>query len=123
VGTRIYVGNLPYTADTALVSDLLRPYGDLVEAHLITDRVTGEFKGYAFVELDTEESARRAIAALNGTVVGDRTLRLEVAGERPTGGRARQSGGARSTDARSSGLYSDHSDRPRRDGGAHGSDR
>lgn len=112
MGTRIYVGNLPYAADTAFVSDLLRPYGELVEVRLITDRVTGESKGYAFVEMDTEESVRRAIVALNGSVIGDRTLRLEEAGERPTGGRGRQISALRSTDARGGGLYSDRSDAP-----------
>lgn len=92
MGARIYVGNLPYSADNAQLSQLFSPYGDVVDVRVITDRSTGLSKGFAFVEMSTEEAARRAIAELNGTMLGDRALRLDEAGERPTGGR---SGGER----------------------------
>jgi cold-inducible RNA-binding protein len=108
VGARIYVGNLPYSADTATLTQLFSPYGDLVDVRVITDRATGESKGFAFVEMSTEEAARRAITELNGTMIGDRALRLDEAGERPTGGRS----GDRPRDSRGQGGYSD---RPRRD--------
>jgi RNA recognition motif-containing protein len=105
VGTRIYVGNLPYSTDNTQLSQLFSAYGDVVDVRVITDRSTGQSKGFAFVEMSTEEAARRAIAELNGTMLGDRALRLDEAGERPTGGR--------------SGQYS--GDRPRRDGRSGGS--
>lgn len=108
MGARIYVGNLPYSADTATLTHLFSPYGDLVDVRVITDRATGESKGFAFVEMSTEEAARRAITELNGTMIGDRALRLDEAGARPTGPRSRE----RSRDARGQGSYSD---RPRRD--------
>ena len=104
VGTRIYVGNLPYSADNAQLTQLFSPYGDIVEVRVITDRASGESKGFAFVEMSTEESASRAIRELNGTMLGDRALRLDVAGERPTGPR---SGGSNDRGG--------YSDRPRRD--------
>ncbi len=100
MGTRIYVGNLPYSADSAQLSQLFSAYGDVVDARVITDRDTGRSKGFAFVEMGTEEAARNAIASLNGTTLDNRTLRLDEASERPAGGR---SGG--------------YSDRPRRDSG------
>jgi RNA recognition motif-containing protein len=93
VGARIYVGNLPYSADNAQLSQLFSAYGDVVDVRVITDRGTGQSKGFAFVEMSTEESARRAIAELNGTMLGDRALRLDEAGERPTGGRPSGGGG------------------------------
>jgi len=102
VGARIYVGNLPYSADNAQLSQLFSAYGDVVDVRVITDRSTGQSKGFAFVEMSTEEAASRAIAELNGTMLGDRALRLDVAGERPTGTRSSGGGGG-------------YSDRPRRD--------
>jgi RNA recognition motif-containing protein len=87
VGTRIYVGNLPYSADSAQLSQIFSAYGDVVDARVITDRDSGRSKGFAFVEMSTEDAARRAIAELNGTTLDNRTLRVDEAGERPTGGR------------------------------------
>ena len=107
MGARIYVGNLPYSADNAQLSQLFSAYGEVVDVRVITDRGTGQSKGFAFVEMSDEESARRAIAELNGYMLGGRALRLDVAGERPTG--ARSSGGG-------------YSDRPRRDDRSGGND-
>ncbi len=57
MGARIYVGNLPYSADNAQLSQLFSAYGDVVDVRVITDRSTGQSKGFAFVEMSTEESA------------------------------------------------------------------
>jgi RNA recognition motif-containing protein len=88
VGTRIYVGNLPYTTDDAQLHELFAPYGSVVDARVITDRTTGQSKGFGFVEMSTEDEARAAIAALNGTMMGNRPLRIDEAAERPSGGRS-----------------------------------
>lgn len=103
MGNRIYVGNLPYSADNAQLSQLFSAYGEVVDARVITDRTTGQSKGFGFVELSTEEDARRAISELNGTMLGNRTIRLDEAGERPSGG----GGGGR--------REGGYGDRPRRD--------
>ena len=95
MGTRIYVGNLPYSADNAQLSQIFGAYGDVVDARVITDRNSGQSKGFAFVEMSAEEAARRAISQLNGTMLDNRTLRLDEAGERPAGGRSGGSGGDR----------------------------
>jgi RNA recognition motif-containing protein len=84
-------------------------YGEVVDARVITDRDTGQSKGFAFVEMSTDESARRAIAELSGTMLDNRALRLDEASERPSGGR--------SNGGRSNGGYSD---RPRRDDNSRG---
>ena len=101
VGTRIYVGNLPYSADNAQLSQMFSAYGDVVDARVITDRDSGQSKGFAFVEMSTEESASRAITELNGAMLDNRALRLDEASERPSGGRSGQSNGGRSYSDRS----------------------
>jgi len=102
VGTRIYVGNLPYSADDAQLQQLFAAYGTVVDARVITDRNTGQSKGFGFVEMSTEDEARNAIAGLNGTMLGNRALRLDEAAERPAGGR---SGGGYGGGGRSGGGY------------------
>ncbi|MGH2505322.1 MAG: RNA recognition motif domain-containing protein [Ktedonobacterales bacterium] len=108
MGSRIYVGNLPYSADNAQLTQMFSAYGDVVDARVITDRDSGQSKGFAFVEMSTEESARQAIAELNGTMLDNRALRLDEASERSGGGRGGNVGG--------SSDRSRHSDRPRSGG-------
>jgi len=76
---RIYVGNLPYTYREEDIAQLFAPYGEVYEVRLITDRDTRQSKGFGFVELASDEEARRAIAELNGTPVGNRTLTVNEA--------------------------------------------
>jgi cold-inducible RNA-binding protein len=76
---RIYVGNLPYTYREAEVAQLFAPYGEVVEVRVITDRDTRQSKGFAFVELASDEAARQAIADLNGVQQGERTLTVSEA--------------------------------------------
>ena len=77
---RIYVGNLPYTATEEDVKTLFEPHGSVDSINLITDRETGRFRGFAFVEM--EEGADAAIDALNDQDFGGRPLRVNVAKER-----------------------------------------
>jgi RNA recognition motif-containing protein len=79
MATRIYVGNLPYTYREEDIAQLFAPYGEVYEIRLITDRDTRQSKGFGFVELASDEEARRAIAELNGTPVGNRTLTVNEA--------------------------------------------
>src|SRR5690349_21195095 len=92
MGTRLYVGNLPYSADGAQLSQIFGTYGEVVEARVVTDRDSGQSKCFGFVEMGTEDAARNAIAGVNGTVMGDRTLRVDMATERQSGGSSRSGG-------------------------------
>jgi RNA recognition motif-containing protein len=83
VATRIYVGNLPYTADSQQLAQMFSAYGVIVDATVVIDRSTGQSKGFGFVEMTTDESVQRAITGLNGTTVADRTLIVNEARPRP----------------------------------------
>jgi RNA recognition motif-containing protein len=87
---RIYVGNLPYTATEEEVQDLFSPHGEIVSVAMITDRETGRFRGFCFVEME-DAAADAAIAALNELDMGGRPLRVNEA--RPREERGRQGGG------------------------------
>jgi len=76
---RIYVGNLPYTFREQEVAQLFAPYGEVREVRVIVDRDTRQSKGFAFVDLESDEASRRAIADLNGVQAGDRTLTVSEA--------------------------------------------
>src|SRR6266498_2193202 len=88
---KIFVGNLDFSATEASIRSLFEPYGAVESVHLVTDRDTGRSKGFAFVEMAESDSAGKAIAALNGTMVGGRALNINEA--RPKADRAGHSSG------------------------------
>jgi RNA recognition motif-containing protein len=83
--TRIYVGNLPFTADENQVRELFAAHGTVESVSIITDRDTGRPRGFGFVEMSRAD-ASRAIQMLNGKDMGGRPLRVNEAQERGTGG-------------------------------------
>ena len=83
MATRIYVGNLPYTADNAQLAELFGGFGEVVDAHVVVDRDSGQSKGFGFIEMASEEGMQKAIAGLNGTTLGDRTIAVNEARPRP----------------------------------------
>lgn len=121
MATRIYVGNLPYNADNQQLVDLFGAFGEVVEASVVMDRDTGQSKGFGFVQMATDDAARNAIQSLNGTMLGNRTIRVNEAQPRPERGASggyRPSGGGYGRE--SQGGYRDnargsYNDRPRRD--------
>ena len=83
---KIYVGNLPFSADEASVRTLFSQHGEVTSVTLPVDRDTGRPRGFGFVEMGQEDAAR-AIQALNGYLMGGRPLRVNEAQDRPrTGG-------------------------------------
>ena len=94
MATRIYVGNLPYTADQQQLTQLFGAFGEVIEATVIVDRGTGQSKGFGFVQMVNEDEAHNAIASLNGTMLGNRTIRVNEA--QPRTERPERSGGYRS---------------------------
>ena len=89
--TKIYVGNLPFTADEAAVRALFAQYGTVESLTLIADRDTGRPRGFGFVEMSNADAAR-AIQGLNGHQMDGRPLRVNEAQDKPRtgGGRPRR---------------------------------
>jgi cold-inducible RNA-binding protein len=78
VSKRIYVGNLPFRATEEQVRDLFAQYGQVDAVAMITDRETGKFRGFCFVEMG-DSAADAAIRALNGYQMDGRALRINEA--------------------------------------------
>jgi RNA recognition motif-containing protein len=91
VGTKLYVGSLPYSTTEQQLSELFSQHGTVQSAKVITDRYTGQSRGFGFVEMATNEEAQKAITALNGSALGGRTLVVNEA--RPQEKRPYGSGG------------------------------
>lgn len=83
--TKLYVGNLPFSATDESVRALFSNHGTVEKVSLINDRDTGRPRGFGFVEMSSADAAR-AMAALNGTDFEGRTLRVNEAQERSGGG-------------------------------------
>ena len=87
MGTRLYVGNLPFSADEEQVRELFAQNGrNVVEVKLVTDRDTGRPRGFGFVEMGSSEDADGAIRDLNGRDYGGRPLTVNEARECTAGG-------------------------------------
>jgi RNA recognition motif-containing protein len=82
---KIYVGNLPFSAREGDVESLFAQYGEVMSVALPTDRETGRVRGFAFVEMSSED-ATKAIAGLNGTDFGGRALNVNEAKPREASG-------------------------------------
>lgn len=78
----IYVGNLPYRANEAVVKELFEKYGEVLSVRLLKDRQTGKRRGFGFVEMD-DASGDKAIKALNDSEFQQRTLKVREAKDRP----------------------------------------
>jgi cold-inducible RNA-binding protein len=88
MGTRVYVGNLSYHTDEAGLREACAAGGrEVVSVSIVTDRMTGQPRGFAFVEFASEKDAQAAIAELHGKSLDGRTLAVNEARERePRGG-------------------------------------
>ena len=83
---RLYVGGLPYSTTEQDLISLFEQAGAVANATVIIDRETGRSKGFGFVEMTTDEDGQSAIQHLNGTVLGNRTITVNEARERPARG-------------------------------------
>ena len=89
----IFVGNLDFAATESSIRTLFEAHGKVDRVSLVTDRDTGRPRGFAFVEMSDAAEADRAIAALNGTDLGGRTLNINEARPKGEGGGGRGPGG------------------------------
>ncbi len=105
---RIYVGGLPYSASEEDVKSLFSSAGGVKEVTLVTDRYTGQARGFGFVEMNSDGEADSAISTLNGAQLGGRTLTVNEAKpreERPRGFGGGGGGGGRDRDRGGYGRY------------------
>jgi RNA recognition motif-containing protein len=75
----MYVGNLPYTADSDSLIEIFGVYGTVVSSRVITDRDTGRSKGFGFVEMSTADEAASAIKELDNAEVNGRNIKVNLA--------------------------------------------
>lgn len=79
----IYVGNLPYSIGDTELQQLFETHGSVTSSRVIVDRMSGRSKGFGFVEMPDKSEADNAIAALNGTDVDGRALRVNESQPKP----------------------------------------
>ncbi len=97
----IYVGNLPYSITEANLRDIFGEYGEVVSAKLITDKFSGQSKGFGFVEMANSEDGKKVIEELDGGMLEGRNIKVNEArppqkrsfGDRPSGGGRSSYGG------------------------------
>lgn len=82
VSTNIYVGNLAFSTDSAGLEAIFAEFGDVKDAQVITDRDTGRSRGFGFVEMTSDEEARKAVEELDGSSVDGRQVKVNVAKDR-----------------------------------------
>jgi RNA recognition motif-containing protein len=93
VGTRLYVGNLPYTASEDEIRRLFEQAGSVDSVYLPTDRQTGQPRGFGFVEMTNNSDAENAIRTYDGYTMGGRQIRVNQAREREDRGGGGGGGG------------------------------
>ena len=86
MGRRLYVGNLPYTTGEAELQELFGRAGTVESVRVMRDAATGRARGFAFVEMSTDEEAQKAASELNQYQLGGRPLTVNEARPKPEGG-------------------------------------
>ena len=96
MGRKLYVGNLPFSVTEQSLQSAFSKHGTVESANLITDRDSGQSKGFGFVEMRTDAEASAAISELNGTSMEGRAIKVnEAKPQARKGGRGGGSGGNR----------------------------
>ena len=93
MGKKIYVGNLAYSVTDTDLMQMFGAHGTVESVQIIVDRDTGRSKGFAFVEMQSDQEAQAAITALNGQDMSGRPLTVNEARPKPEGGRGGGGGG------------------------------
>ena len=79
MGSKLYVGGLPYSVTEGRLQELFSAHGTVESANVISDKFTGQSRGFGFVEMSSSGEAQRAISAINGTQLDGRTLTVNEA--------------------------------------------
>jgi cold-inducible RNA-binding protein len=77
--TKIYVGNLPTATNEGQLQTMFGAHGAIEDVTIITDRSTGQSRGFAFVNMPSNDEARAAITSLDGSMIGDNRLKVDEA--------------------------------------------
>jgi RNA recognition motif-containing protein len=117
---KLYVGNLNFDANEEQVRELFSSFGEVEEVKIVMDRYSGRSRGFAFVRMDSADSAGKAKEALNGQPFQGKTLVIDLARaeqrDRPAGG----PGGGERRERHGGGGFGGGEGRPRRDWGDRG---
>jgi cold-inducible RNA-binding protein len=79
MGSKLYVGGLPYSVTEGRLQEVFSAHGTVESANVISDKFTGQSRGFGFVEMGSSGEAQRAISAMNGTQLDGRTLTVNEA--------------------------------------------
>jgi len=101
----IYVGNISFSTTDQQLRQLFSTHGQVDNVTVVTDRDTGQPRGFAFVEMNNDAEAQKAIAALNGTQLADRTITVNQARPKKESGGGFGGGRGRSGGGREGGGY------------------
>jgi len=82
MGTRLYVGNLSFSSTSETVREAFARIGEVTDVHIVTDRTSGQSRGFGFVTMGTPAEAQKAIETMNGANLDGRPLRVNEAEER-----------------------------------------
>ena len=97
MGTKLYVGGLPYSVTEGRLQEIFSAHGTVESANVIADKFTGQSRGFGFVEMSSGSEAQKAISSLNGTQLDGRTLTVNeakpMARRDDGGGRGNRQGG------------------------------
>ena len=93
MATRLFIGNLPFSATEGELLDLFKQAGNVIKCELMLDKFTSKSRGFAFVEMGSQDEANKAIQMLNGKDLGGRALTVNEA--RPREERPPREGGGR----------------------------
>jgi RNA recognition motif-containing protein len=86
MGRKLYVGNLPYSATEQSLREAFAASGTVDSVSLITDRDTGQSKGFGFIEMGTDQEAQAATQAMNGAMLDGRQIKVNEAKPKTSGG-------------------------------------
>lgn len=83
MSSRLYVGNLSFNSTESSVRDAFTAHGTVTDCHVVTDRQTGQSRGFAFVTMGDDSQANKAIQEMNGSLLDGRALKVNEAEPRP----------------------------------------
>lgn len=118
MGNNLFVGNLPYDVDDAQLSEVFSQAGTVTSAHVVTDKFSGQSRGYGFVEMSSDAEAAQAVTLLNGRDFRGRPMTVNEARPREERGGFRSGGGGGRSYGGGGGGYGE-----RRGGGGYGGGR